>query len=385
MAGYIFNLDNLDSLQLYAYKGVYGTKLSTPTGYWRTHHEGTFADYITMNEGDNIYFFISRKIYGIGKLVNIDNDCKFFNFYEAGIPQTFNYKKKKNSLLLDEGEFSIEQRFICSFKPDPYFFLKGIDMDDVLSSKPQAFKMLRAFWKLSFIKFDDDENQAFRDVLLKYNQEALNYPKEGINIFKTNYLETHFEISKKLIKGNYNIDVSQILEDCAEENYLRHEMAVEIGLLNQLSEKDKSTEKVFGKWDYLSHQVVASPFKPIDYMDKMDVFGYSFIKGFEPTKSRYIIAELKSGKALVENLEQLMKYVDWVKNEYCFGDYAMIKAFLIAYDFSEDIIEKKKEIGLRKFTIGMKPAQSLEWRDLSLVKYSYNSKSKKIDFTTTLN
>nr|NIV99868.1 hypothetical protein [Candidatus Saccharibacteria bacterium]NIW80222.1 hypothetical protein [Calditrichia bacterium] len=54
MAGYIFNLDNLHSLKLYIQNGVYSTKLSPPRGYWQTHHEGTFADYATMKQGDNI-------------------------------------------------------------------------------------------------------------------------------------------------------------------------------------------------------------------------------------------------------------------------------------------------------------------------------------------
>lgn len=34
------------------------------------------------------------------------------------------------------------------------------------------------------------------------------------------------------------------------------------------SKEDNGTP--FGTWDYVSHQVAASPFKPIDYMDKND-------------------------------------------------------------------------------------------------------------------
>jgi hypothetical protein len=381
MAGYIFSLDNIDSLKLYADKGVYATKLSTPDGFWRTSHEGTFADYVTMKKKDNIYFFIKRKIYGIGKLIKIGCDCKYFNYPEAGLPQSFNYEEKKELLLLDEANYSIDQRFICIFKPDPHFFIKGIDMDDVLSSKPQAFKMLRAFWKLSFIKFDNEENQAFKDVLLKYNQDALNIPRLGINIFQTNYENEHSKLLKKLKNNNYEINISSILSSCANEDYLKHEMALEVGLLYQLSNNEQATIDIFGKWDYLSHQVIASPFKPIDYMDKMDIFGYSFITGFEPTRGKYLIIELKRDNAQIQNLEQLMKYVDWIKNEYCFGDYAMIKAFLIAYNFDDNLVSEKSNIGIRKFTIGMKPAKSCEWRDITLVKYLYNNNTHKIDFS----
>src|SRR5713101_580722 len=101
MAGYIFSLDSLDSLLLYTRNGVYGTKLSAPSHSWMAHHEGTFADYATMRAGDNIYFFINRKIYGIGKLVNVGSDCKFFNFPGAGTFDRLPYTVVKKRLLWD--------------------------------------------------------------------------------------------------------------------------------------------------------------------------------------------------------------------------------------------------------------------------------------------
>ncbi len=263
MAGYIFSLNNLDSLHLYTQNGVYATKLSSPTRLWGTHHEGTFADYATMQQGDNIYFFIKRKIYGIGKLVSLGSDCKFFNFPKAGQPQQFDYSEVESKLLWNEGDFSVNQRCVCIFEPDPYFFKTGIDMDDVLSSNPSAFKMLRAFWKLSFIKFDDDENQAFRDIVLKRNQEILvNLEKED-NIFE--FQPRHQQIIERLsAKYELSSGMSSILASCANDKRLRHEMAVEAGILHQLSIRDTQTCEIFGEWDYLSHQVIASPFKPID-------------------------------------------------------------------------------------------------------------------------
>ncbi|WP_400246667.1 hypothetical protein AB3U99_07445 [Niallia sp. JL1B1071] len=47
-------------------------------------------------------------------------------------------------------------------------------MDDVLASNPDKFRILRAFWKVSFIKIDDEENKALRDIILKRNEEHLN-------------------------------------------------------------------------------------------------------------------------------------------------------------------------------------------------------------------
>ena len=234
--------------------------------------------------------------------------------------------------------------------------------------------------KVSFIKFDDRENLAFRDIILKRNQSTLSTPEGNNGIFE--FRANHEQISNKLSSGGYEIKLGMpfAISSCAEGDYLKHEMAIEFGVLHQLSEKHAETCKVFGEWDYLSHQIVASPFKPIDYMDKMDLFGYSYIPNFKPTIARYLVGEIKKDIAKFDDVDQLLKYVDWVKGEYCFGDYSMIHAFLIAYDFDQDVIQHKQSVGLRKYTIGVKPAKSLEWKNIKLVKYSFNSASGQIGF-----
>jgi hypothetical protein len=156
-------------------------------------------------------------------------------------------------------------------------------------------------------------------------------------------------------------------------------MAIEGGILHQLSAKDPDICAVFGDWDYLSHQVIASPFKPIDYMDKMDLFGYSYVPGFRPTKSRFLVGEIKKDAAGIQDVDQLLKYVDWVRDEYCFGDYSMITAFLVAYEFNQGTVRHARRVGTRRYVAGVRPAQSLEWNDLRLVKYSFNSVSGQID------
>lgn len=377
MAGYVVNLSSEAALAMYVQNGVYATILSVPKGYWGVPHEATFADYATMQAGDNIYFFLGRKIYGIGVLVDVGGDCKFLNYPEANEPQNFDYLQIQNNLLWDEGPESVNQRWVCVFKPSPYFFTCGIDMDDVLSSNPQQFRMLRAFWKVSFIKIDDDENQALMDIILRNNQEALNNPHS--KVFPTNYQTCHSNMATKILTGNYYFRTSEILFKCANDTRLRHEMALEAGLLHQLSVKEQNTVKLFGVWDYLSHQVIASPFKPIDYMDRMDVFGYSYIQGFK-TKSRFLVAELKKNGATTGDVDQLMKYVDWVKDEYSYGDYSIINAFLIAFDFPSPVVEYARKMGERKYIIGRRPARSAIWSNLKLVKYSFNRFTGLIEF-----
>jgi hypothetical protein len=381
MAGYLFLLSEVDSLIRCIEQGYYATifNLRADNRVWLKPYEATFGDYSTMHEGDNVYFFIHRKIYGIGILTNITDDCKYINFPDAGNPHVPDYEMVRPQLMLNQGPISVGQRCICTFKPDPAFFRIGVDMDDVLTSNPLAFRMLRVIQQVSFIKFDDEENQAFKDILLKRNQDSLENMQPNL-VFPDNSI--HNRLREKAVLNDYKIQhgISEILEQAADGETVRHEMAIEAGLLYQLSERDSDTCSVFGEWDYLSHQVVASPFKPIAYMDRMDIFGYSYIPNHKPTISRYLIIEIKKDPAAVENVDQIMKYVDWVTDEYAHGDYSMISAYLVASDFNRNVIEQKNRVGNRKYIIGVRPAQSLEWSNLRLIKYTYNSDLRNLRF-----
>jgi hypothetical protein len=383
MAGYLFSLNNLDSLNECINKGVYSTTISQPNNnIWRIQHEGTFADYCSMKEGDNVYFFIKRRIYGIGSLVNINDECKFLNYPDSNQPTNQVYEDIHDSMLLDEGEGSVNNRFICTFRPYPIFFRNGIDMDETLSSSPEKFKILRAFWKLSFIKFSDEESQAFKDIILRRNKDVIIDPNEE-NSFNSDYLNFHDVIREKTLNNNnYKIGIAPFLNTITNENNsLRHEMAIEASLLFQISNNHQETIDVFGNWDYLTHQVIASPFKPIDYMDKMDVFGYRYIENQEPTISDYLVVEIKKDKINSQDILQLMKYVDWVKNEYAHGDYSMIKAFMLGYNYTQDALDTIFQNVKRKFIKGVRPSISTEWSSVKLIEYRFNPMSNLIDFT----
>lgn len=373
MAGYIFSLNNNQALENLIQNGVYSTNLSHPkNNKWKIHHEGTITDFISMKAGDNVYFFIERKIYGIGELININFDCKFLNYPNADIPNIQNFDSIKLNLLLNQNETNLQNRFICTFKPSPSFFNNGIDMDDVLSSNPNSFRMLRAFWKLSFIKIDDEENKALKDIILKRNEQYI-IGVDGKFPF-SNYL--HKEMSSK-ITIDYALNSKNILIYSSDIDKIKHEMAIEAHIVDIIANDSNS---IFGPWDYVSHQVIASPFKPIDYMDKMDVFGYRFIPGFS-TISKYLLVEIKKDNASKDAIDQIMKYVDWINQEYTFGDYSMIYAFLIAYDFSREVIDYRNEICKRNFTKGRRPTIPDIWENVKLIKYRYNPSTLTLDFS----
>lgn len=374
MAGYIFTLDSMESLQQCFGNGIYGTFMKHPKGdVWGIHHEGTFADYCGMKQGDNIYFFIKRKIYGIGELIDISNDCKFLNYPDALVPNPNKHEQK--TLLYNSEKDSYNQRCICFFKPHPNFFKVGVDMDEILLSNPNSFKMLRAFWKLSFIKIDDVENKALFDIILKSNELAINKPDEvyyfdeGLH----NEIRDKEDLNKYLICSNTIVDLAL---DSTTRKKLKHEMAIEVAIIDLIT---RNRIDVFGQWDYISHQVVASPFKPIDYMDKMDVFGYKYIKGFK-TISKYLTIEIKKDNADKDSINQVMKYVDWISQEYAFGDYNMIESYIVAFDFSQEVIEYTKEICKRNYIKVRKPYENGLWKNIKLIKYSYNESIKQLVF-----
>ncbi len=374
MAGYLFLVNSEDAMRECMETGTYSTLVGEPrNGIWSGPAEGTFADYATMRPGDNVYFFIHRRIYGVGEMISIGGSSSFENFPGASRPDVEAAGEAHAAEWL-VGDKAIEdgksQRWVCVFRGAPDFFTAGVDMDDVLASEPSAFRILRAMWKLSFIKFDDEENQAFKNAIYKANQPALADPKPGESVFEDRQVVTHSRIADLVSKGAYSLSAESVVLGCRNGDRLRHEMALEAGLLAQLTREGSSAQQAIGRWDYLSHQVVASPFKPIDYMDKMDVFGYRWIPGYRPTIAEYLVCELKKDTASRWDVEQTMKYVDWIRDEYAHGDYSMIAAHLIAADFAPDVAEFVSEVGKRSFMTQRRPARSQEWSNLKLVTYA---------------
>ena len=380
MAGYIFLLRELKYLKDRIVSGVYSTIIKDPAkNYWSTAIESTIGDYLTMKQGDNVYFFSKRKIYGIGELINIGDAVRLQNYSNSIEPKKNSYEVIKDELLFNFGRTSFKNRLICFFNPAPHFFKIGIDMDDVLMSDPSKFKMLRFIQNVSFIKIDDEENQALKNIILKRNIDAVTDPNNK-KVYKTKYKEIHEKIRVNITES-HTIKLRELIDPFVENGYIKHEMLIEIAILKQLIDNDNPTIEVFGSWDYLSHQVGASPFKPVAYIDRIDIFGYKYLDKLFPTIGSYVIIEIKKGEANKQDLTQLMKYVDWVKSEYASGDYSNIKAFLVANTFHDNINnDVVEEITTRNFIYGSRPSKHKTWNDVSLITYNYNEKEGKLNF-----
>lgn len=210
--------------------------------------------------------------------------------------------------------------------------------------------------------------ELFLIFCIKRNEQKLSTVDEIFNFDES----IHKYIASK-VTNKHKLTANNLLLSASQDTFIKHEMAIEAAVCEILCTENDTP---FGKWDYISHQVVASPFKAIDYMDKMDIFGYRYIKEFS-TISKYIVIEIKKDVVTSDVIEQIMKYVDWIQTEYAHGDYSMI----VAFDFPEEIVGKKDKECLRFYTKGYRPSESCIWDDVKLIKYKYNQENKKIEFT----
>ena len=311
MAGYIFTVSGWDEFCAADLKYGYFTPFTASISDEATDRGrkilnkilcATFGDIITMKPGDNIYFLSKRKIYGIGTAVPVGADCKYDNYGDSSalLPD---FSIDPNDYMTTE---DTRARWVVFFEPSPYFFTKGADMDDVLRYRPSAFKMLRAFEGLTFIKIDDEENRALKEYISLLNEDAY----DDIDNRTFPYDDSvHTRLEGQNL-DRYTMDITKVLADEENKKYVLSEMFVESLLLQGIA---KGTVDTLGDWDYLSHQLIASPFKPLKYIDKIDIFGYRFSTRYGDSPkliTKYLLVEMKKGPVNGDALEQTMQYVD---------------------------------------------------------------------------
>ena len=238
---------------------------------------GNLSDslYFSMQAGDNVYFLSDRRIYGVGKLVNVGIDCKYKNFLDANI-----FERKEKVVEADQPLMQLgpEYRWLCLFEPDQQFFAEGVDMDEVLSYRPSAFRMLRAFQDVTFIKIDDEENRALKECIYLKNRDKQKY-------FEYSTSEHERILRFDLEKYRINPEETIIKEFNYEKNEINTEMLLEAWMIDFISKNGFEGEK----YDYVTHQVIASPFKPLAYIDKMDIFAYRYLEDFPDTEKERLL------------------------------------------------------------------------------------------------
>ena len=377
--------------------GIYSTNLFVNEGIrkWSKPKVATFADYFGMKKGDYIFFFSGRKIFGVGKLVNIDGDCKYWSYEGANLPQVYTEEDIEKTRLSDY--IKPENRCICFFEPVS-FFPNAIDMDEALMAYPDSFKSLRVIQGRTFIKLDDEESMALFSVLNRRNTavraESCDWDPPEFD------KSIHKSVKTKVEKApeSYRFSIESLLLNYQPwgENGIQEEMAIEAAVINFITRNHDGS--VFDKLEYVTHQVSASPAKPVEYMEWMDVFGYSvsdyLVEQAIPIQfaiDKYYVMEIKRevlslpiskrGKVTAQMrgsmavAHQLMKYVDWVAKNYASGNYPMVKGVLIANGFDDNFIEYCKKMCIRNYNMGYRDALPAIWDSIELISYSFDGKT----------
>ena len=317
---------------------------------------GTLADYLGMKEGDDIFFFTERKIYGIGRLIKIaDVDCRFLILPEDSEKEPLTEERNPNM-----------HKFTCTFEPAPYFFREGVDMDEVLTFSPEKIKSLRFFFNMSFVKLDDIESDAIKSVIARKNEMYLDEIARDAHFDYSN--DAHEKMAAKL-KNDSAAYVLSVFDHIQYKNNgnVSSEYYIEGAIMDLL--RDGFVSESLGRWDFIGRQYPASPPKPSKYEEKMDLFGYRYVPGFPNAISKYLVIELKVGTVNKDHVQQTMKYVDWISREYAKGDYSMIEAYTIGYDKEENIEEQISDMIERNYIIEGHPVENRKWQELRILSY----------------
>jgi len=385
MPGYIMNLGTTqqhaaaEKLELYVRYGAYGTVINRPKpDRWFPAHEMTLADYLTIRPGALVFFFSDRAIYGVGRVVSFDVGeqrlAALANYPGASFPHATPPQNPDDYLWRENGEENL--RWVIFFEPYPYFFMTGLDMDEVLASDVKGVvRSLRVFERVSFIQMEDEEAQVILDLLLRRNEDVVNGALSPDRVFDSRAEQTHASVRERDLT-RYCIDLDGLIRKHANrDGSVGHEALVHSWLASALAQRQEQAVKIFGNWDYVTNQYPASPQKPVQWMDKIDIFGYVEKKLSDevtPTVVRYKIVESKRGKVEAErDINQLIKYVDWIAHTRAGGDYSLVEAYFVAHDYTDEVVQYVQDTLPKDFVTPRRPYAPARWKQLQLIRYTY--------------
>jgi len=197
----------------------------------------------------------------------------------------------------------------------------------------------------------------------------------------------HNSILSKGNLGDFTVDLDTLVSDHTSGDVVSPEAVLQVWLVGNRAIKTQSVTAVFGEWDYICNLYPASPVKPRDYMDEMDIFGYSLapaLNSIPPYVQTFKVIEVKSQRQVYTPsnvVDQVMKYVDWISVTRSGGDYGLIEASIVANDFDNELIDYAKKQAMRSYVIPRRPYATKQWNNLKLVKYALTGKKPALQLT----
>lgn len=362
--------------------GLHGTwqRLGDPPGNMtrRSVRMKTLADYFCAREGDALLFFSNRRIYFGGFLAPLPGreSVAWENWRGASSVTT----PPEAPLLTGHFDAAAERvPWLLSFAPRrlEHGEMISIDMDELLEGEAGAhMRALRTFSELNILRLEPLETSWMLSALLGTS---------GVDLYGLSSAEAT-ETQREIADIATPLSGEELMRVAIAErtSVPIFEGVLECWVADQLTRSTKAAREIFGAepLSFLTTQQPASPLKPRQYMDVIDLYGYQLKHmgdGLPDTTSRYVIVEMKRGQPTATGpnsaIEQLMKYVDWVAENRVGGDYSRVEAYLIATEFTEHLVgtaHRLRRVSYRKVGRG---AQTQEWSSLSLVRLDVGSES----------
>lgn len=386
VAGVIINLSGREARERYCLGGAYSYRQSRPEPGrrgWGKNYEAAIADYLGLADGDLVFFFERRQIFGIGRIIRLPGSaravlCNYRNAWDLSATPSGPY------LWENEPDDDLRDHpFVVFFEPDPAWYEQGIDMDEALASDTHSYvKQLPFFAGVSFARLDDFEAAHLAGLIRKSNLAGAEY--------RTRHQNVHRRAAAYLRREDhgFDLDTDALVRQYSEGALVRHEALLEAWLVDALQNRWPLLRSIPGRKErptFLGRQVPASPFKPHEYIDRIDLLAYDIEKptasSMIPITNSYLIAELKKDEATVEDVRQTLKYVDWIAHEHQGGDYAGITALIVSAGYPDSVREIAASEGKRLYVKPRRPYGTETWESLHLMEYRVARRGPAIRLT----
>ena len=357
-----------------------------------------------------MFFFQKRMIYGIGEVIkpsNTDTIPVRLN-YPRSLAFVPNHSPYAGLALMgpDVDPYWYAIRAVIPFVPNPVFYADGVDMDEVLSSPGAESAWGLRFWQgRSFQQLGVSETRLLMEV---FSRRFYNRPHRTFAGVDPDAL-----LQRLTQEGHGAALLSAEVQQSPDEYFRPDGMALRESslhalLVEHIQRKDSTWSQHLRPPDLADvfHELAASPPKPPQYTDKIDIISTRSIGDAPGIPVHYDLTEIKRdsmapgteehARDLIRRvMPQPMRYVDFIAQQYTGGDYGAIHANYVVHsvdaamrqvfqeasrgnDESTDAISRTYVLNPRE-----DPATRV-WRELSLLEYSWNQNTATLELRTIL-
>jgi hypothetical protein len=360
----------------------------------------TFADLATIRDGDLVFFFKKRRIYGVGRLERAGDaqHCVVLNYPGALTPAP-NVPSADDAIIGPDVDAEWRRiRVVVRFRPFPHYFSDGIDMDEFLSSPWADDAWGLRFWQgFSFQQLGEREAN---DLLTTFYRRFANdvrpisqiaeAPAAALDVRYRSDLHRPFAVSDIVAPnpGDYIAD-GELRSEELLHGLLVDQLDPILGLHGSALLRSDDRLDIF-------HELAASPPKPPtfgDWIDLMTTRSYPTLTGDARRAIHYEVIEVKKGSFGIlsqmydKNIPQVMKYVDFIAQRYAGGNYAAVSATVIARRFGDPLLERHRQaqqvesgVSTRAYVLDPHdPNPTRTWQQLRLLTYSWDGNALQIE------